>query len=90
MKTTLHLTSATQMELPKDFCARKKIGKGSALRAVEIGGGIFLKPQEEPTLDELRQVLAEAGSLAGDQSPEEEALVQGLIKEYRVEKRGGK
>jgi hypothetical protein len=87
VKTTLHLTSDTGLQLPKDFCARKRIRKGSALRAIEIGGGIFITPQEEPSIEDLEEVMAQAGSLKQEQTSEEEAFVQNLITEYRVEKR---
>jgi hypothetical protein len=89
MRTTVHLTSETQTELPKEFCSRNKIGKGSTLRAIEIAGGIFLTPQDGPTLAELERVIAEAGSHDHEQTPDEAALVERVIEECRASRRNG-
>jgi len=44
-------------------------------------------PIAEPTEEELREVLASAGSLARRQTSKEEEVVQPAIRDYRKEKR---
>ena len=87
MTTTISVTTKRQVVLPKDFCERKKIKPGTALRVTEVGQGLYVTPISEPTEEELKQVLASAGSLTRKQSLEEEQMVGQIIKEYRQEKR---
>ena len=87
MTTTISVTTKRQVVLPKDFCERKKIKAGTALRVTEVGQGLYVTPISEPTEEELKQVLASAGSLTRKQSLEEEQMVGQIIKEYRQEKR---
>ena len=76
--------------LPKRFCERKKIGPGTALRVTEVGNGLYVTPIAEPTEKELKEVIACAGSLRRRQTPDEDGMVQGVIAEYRAEKRSRK
>lgn len=58
-----------------------------AVRVTEVGEGLYVTPIPEPTEQELREVIAAAGSLRRSQTSEEEAMVQQVIDEYRAEKR---
>ena len=87
MTTTVNVRTKGQMELPEDFCRRKKIKAATALRVTEIGGGLFVTPLGEPTEKELREVIAAAGSLTRRQTAAEEAEVQNLVASYRAEQR---
>lgn len=73
--------------MPKEFCQRKKIKPGTALRVTEVGAGIYVTPVPEPTAHELKEVIAAAGSLTRRQTAAEEAMVQEVIAGYRAEKR---
>ena len=75
------------MELPEEYCRRKKIKPGMALRVTEVGDGLYVSPVPEPTEKELKQVIAAAGSLTRRQTPEDEEMVQRVITDYREEKR---
>ena len=86
MTTTVNVSPKGQVELPEDFCKRKKIKPGTALRVTEIGDGLYVTTLPEPTEKELREVVAAAGSLTRRQTPEDEALVESVIAEYRAEK----
>lgn len=46
-----------------------------------------MTPLPEPSERELREVIAAAGSLNRTETPEDEAMVQRVIAEYRKEKR---
>ena len=87
MTTTVNVRSKRQLELPKDFCERKKIKPGTALRVTEVGDGLYVTPVAEPTEKELKEVIAAAGSLTRRQTPENEDMVQKVIADYRAEKR---
>ncbi len=87
MTTTISVSTKRQVVLPKTFCERKKIKPGTALRVTEVGNGLYVTPIAEPTEKELKEVIASAGSLARRQTPEEEDMVRGVIREYRREKR---
>jgi hypothetical protein len=87
MTTTINVSPKRQMELPKDFCERKKIKPGTALRVTEVGDGLYVTPLPEPTEKELPEVIAAAGSLRRRQTAEEEEIVQQVITDYRAEKR---
>lgn len=87
MTTTVRVSTKRQVVLPKDFCERKRIKSGTALRVTEVGDGLYVTPIAEPTEKELAEVLANAGSLTRRQSPEEEAMVQGLVRERRAAQR---
>ena len=87
MTTTINVSPKRQVELPKDFCERKKIKPGTALRMTEVGDGLYVTPLPEPTEKELREVIAAAGSLTHRQTPDEEEMVQQVIANYRAEKR---
>ena len=87
MTTTINVSPKRQVELPKDFCERRKIKAGTALRVTEVGDGLYVTPLLEPTEKELREVIAAAGSLTRRQAPEEEAMVQQVIADYRAGKR---
>ena len=90
MTTTISVTTKRQVVLPKRFCERKKIKPGTALRVTEVGEGLYVTPIAEPTVQELKEVIACAGSLARRQTPGEAKLVQDLIAEHRAERRAGK
>lgn len=87
MTTTVNVSPKRQVELPKDFCERKKIKPGTALRVTEVGEGLYVTPLSEPTEKELRQVIAAAGSLTRRQTREEAEMVQRTIADYRAGKR---
>ena len=87
MTTTVSVSTKRQVELPKDFCERKKIKPGTAMRVTEVGDGLYVTPLPEPTESEMRKVIAAAGSLTHSQTPEEEEMVRQVIAEYREEKR---
>ena len=87
MTTTISVSTKRQVELPKDFCERKKIKPGMALRVTEVGDGLYVTPLPEPTEKELREVIAAAGSLAREETPQDEQMVQQVIAEYRAGQR---
>jgi bifunctional DNA-binding transcriptional regulator/antitoxin component of YhaV-PrlF toxin-antitoxin module len=87
MTTTISVTTKRQVVLPKNFCERKKIKPGTALRVTEVGEGLYVTPISEPTEAELKKVLTKAGSLKRPQAPEEEEMLGQIIQEYRQEKR---
>jgi bifunctional DNA-binding transcriptional regulator/antitoxin component of YhaV-PrlF toxin-antitoxin module len=87
MTTTINVLPKGQVELPKDFCERKRIKPGTALRVTEVGDGLYVTPLPEPTEKELREVIATAGSLTRRQTPEEEEMVQQTIADYRAGRR---
>ncbi len=87
MTTTISVRTRRQVVLPKTFCDRKKIKPGTTLRVTEVGEGLYVTPVTEPTEEELKQVLASAGSLARHQTREEEETVQQMIRDYRDQKR---
>ncbi len=87
MTTTISVTAQGQLALPKDLCERKQIKPGMALRVTEVGEGLYVTPIPEPTEDELKEVIAAAGSLLRQQTAEEEAMVEQVIAEYRAGKR---
>jgi AbrB family looped-hinge helix DNA binding protein len=87
MTTTISVSTKRQVVLPKRFCERKKIKPGTALRVTEVGDGLYVTPIAEPTEQELKEVIACAGSLRRPQTPGEEELVRDVIAEYRAEKR---
>jgi hypothetical protein len=57
------------------------------LRVTEVADGLYVTPIAEPTEQELKEVIASAGSLPRRQTPAEEELVQELITQHRAEKR---
>ncbi len=87
MTTTVNVSRKGQLELTQEFCRRKKIKPGTALRVTEVGEGLYVTPVPEPTEDELREVLATAGSLTQAQTPEDEQMVRQVIADYRQQKR---
>ena len=87
MTTTISVSQKGQVELPEDFCRRKKIKPGTALRVTEVGDGVYVTPVPEPTENELKEVIAAAGSLARRQTSTDEEMVRQVIADYRVEKR---
>jgi bifunctional DNA-binding transcriptional regulator/antitoxin component of YhaV-PrlF toxin-antitoxin module len=87
MTTTINVSPKRQVELPKDFCERKKIKPGTALRVTEVGDGLYVTPLPEPTEKELREVIAAAGSLTRRQTSEEAEMVQQVIADYRAGQR---
>ena len=87
MTTTISVRQQGQLELPEEFCRRKKIKPGTALRVTEVGDGLYVTPVPEPSEKELREVVAAAGSLTRRQTPEEEEMVRQVIAEYREDKR---
>jgi AbrB family looped-hinge helix DNA binding protein len=86
MTTTISVTTKRQVVLPKRFCERKKIKPGTALRVTEVGDGLYVTPIAEPTEQELKAVIACAGSLRRRQTPDEEEWVREVIAEHRAEK----
>jgi hypothetical protein len=87
MTTTISVSPSRQVELPKDFCQRKRIKPGTALRVTEVGDGLYVTRVPEPTEKELREVIAAAGSLTHRQTPEDEEMVQQTIADYRAGRR---
>jgi hypothetical protein len=53
----------------------------------EVADGFYVTPIAEPTEQELKQVIACAGSLRRPQSPAEEQAVQEVIAEHRGNRR---
>jgi bifunctional DNA-binding transcriptional regulator/antitoxin component of YhaV-PrlF toxin-antitoxin module len=87
MTTTVNVSQKGQMELPEEFCKRKKIKPGTALRITEVGEGLYVAPVPEPTEKELKEVIAVAGSLTRCQTPDDEQMVESVIAGYRSQKR---
>ena len=87
MTTTISVTAKGQLALPRDLCERKRIKPGMALRVTEVGEGLYVTPIPEPTEQELKEVIAAAGSLTHQPTAADEAMVQQVIDEYRAEKR---
>lgn len=87
MTTTVSVLPKGQMDLPEQFRKRKKIKTGTALRVTEVGDGLYVTPLPEPTEKELQEVIAAAGSLTRRETPDDEAMVQEVIADYRHEKR---
>jgi len=87
MTTTISVRQKGQLELPEEFCRRKKIKPGTALRVTEVANGLYVTPVPEPSETELREVVAAAGSLTRRQTPEDEEMVRQVIAEYREDKR---
>jgi len=87
MTTTISVSPERQVELPKEYCRRRKIKPGTALRVTEVGDGLYVSPVSEPTEKELKEVIAAAGSLTRRQTPEDEKMVRQVIADYRAERR---
>jgi hypothetical protein len=87
MTTTINVSPKGQVELPPDFCRRKKIKPGMALRVTEVGEGVYVMPLPEPSEKELKEVMAAAGSLTRRQTPADEAMIEQAIADYRAKKR---
>ena len=87
MTTTISVTTKRQVVLPKTFCDRKNIKPGTALRVTEVADGLYVTPIAEPAEQELKEVIASAGSLRRRQTPAEEQLIQDLITEHRGRRR---
>lgn len=87
MTTTISVKAKGQLALPKEFCQRKHLKAGMALRVTEVGEGLYLTPIPEPTEAELKQVMAAAGTLLQPQTADEEELVEREISVYRSEQR---
>ena len=87
MTTTINVSANGQVGLPEEFLRRKKIKPGTALRVTEVGEGLYATRIPEPNEEELRAVMAAAGSLTHAQTAAEEELVHLVISEVRAEKR---
>jgi bifunctional DNA-binding transcriptional regulator/antitoxin component of YhaV-PrlF toxin-antitoxin module len=87
MTTTISVSEKGQVKLPEDFCRRKNIKPGTALRVTEVADGVYVTPIPEPTQQELNEVIAASGSLARRQTAAEEQMVDEMIAQYRTEKR---
>jgi bifunctional DNA-binding transcriptional regulator/antitoxin component of YhaV-PrlF toxin-antitoxin module len=87
MTTTISVSPKGQVELPEEFCKRRKIKPGTSLRVTEVGNGVYVTPVPEPTEKELREVIAAAGSLARHETRADQEMVQEIIADYRVGKR---
>ena len=87
MTTTISVSTKRQVVLPKSFCDRKKIKPGTTLRVTEVGEGLYITPIAEPTEQELKEVIASAGSLTRRQTADEAQLVRKAIADYRSERR---
>ena len=72
------------MELPEEFCKRNKIKAGTALRVTEVGGGLYVAPVAEPSIKDLKSVIAAAGSLFACETLEDEEMVRQAITQYRM------
>ncbi len=90
MTTTISVTTKRQVVLPKRFCDRKNIKPGTALRVTEVADGLYVTPLAEPTEQELKEVIACAGSLRRRQTSAEEQLVQDIITEHRTRRGSSK
>lgn len=87
MTTTISVSTKRQVELPEEYCRRKKIKPGTALRVTEVGEGLYVSPVPEPTERELKEVIAVAGSLTRRQTPQDQEMVRKIIADYREQKR---
>ena len=87
MTTTINVSTKRQVVLPKKFCERKKIRPGTALRVTEVGAGLYVTPIAEPSEQELREVIMQAGSLTRPQDSREEEMVRKTVAEYRAASR---
>ena len=87
MTTTISVKAKGQLALPKEFCARKHLKAGTAVRVTEVGEGLYLTPIPEPTEEELQQVIAAAGTLLRPQTAAEEEMVEREIAACRAERR---
>ena len=87
MTTTINVTPRRQLALPEEFCRRKRIKPGTALRVTEVAEGLYVTPIPEPSEKELKQVIAAAGSLTRPPTAEDEQRVQRAIVSFRAEKR---
>ena len=87
MTTTVNISRKGQMELPEEFCKRKKIKPGTAVRVTEVGEGLYVTPLSEPSEQELKKVVASASSLTRHQTAEDEEMVRRVVAGYRQEKR---
>ena len=87
MTTTINVSPQRQVELPREFCKRKKIKPGMTLRVTEIGDGLYVSIVPEPTEHEFKEVIAASGSLTRRQTPKEEEMLREVIADYRDEKR---
>jgi len=85
--TTISVSTKRQVVLPKSFCDRKKIKPGTTLRVTEVGEGLYITPIAEPTEQELKEVIASAGSLTRRQTADEAELARKAIEDYRSERR---
>ena len=88
MTTTVSVLPKGQVRLPEEFRRRKKSSRAWALRVTEVGYGLYVTPLPEPTEQELREVIAAAGSLARRQTPEDGKMVQRTIANF-AKKNGG-
>jgi AbrB family looped-hinge helix DNA binding protein len=86
MTTTISVSTKGQVILPKHFCDRKRIKPGTALRVTEVGDGLYVTPIPEPTEQEIRNVIARAGSFTRRQTSAEEAMVERMIGDHRAQK----
>jgi bifunctional DNA-binding transcriptional regulator/antitoxin component of YhaV-PrlF toxin-antitoxin module len=77
------------LELPAALRKRRGIAPGMTLRVTEVGDGFYVTRDPDPSMEELRAVLAAAGSLKRSQTPAEEADVLQVIAAYRKEKPRG-
>jgi len=87
MTTTINVSSKGQMALPKAFLKRRKIRTGTSLRVTEVANGLYVTPVLPPTENELRQVIAAAGSLTAPQTAHDEETVRQTIAAYRETRR---
>ena len=83
MVTTVSVSSKRQVVLPKAFCERKKIKAGTSLRVVEIAEGLYVSPVSEPSVKEMNEVVAAAGTFDRPASAAEEQLLKTAISAYR-------
>jgi bifunctional DNA-binding transcriptional regulator/antitoxin component of YhaV-PrlF toxin-antitoxin module len=87
MTTTISLTSKRQCVLPKDFCERKGLKPNSPLRVTEIGGGLYITPVPEPTVEEFEEVVRLGGGPPTKRfTKKDERMLLGVIKNVRAKK----
>jgi AbrB family looped-hinge helix DNA binding protein len=83
---TVTLSSKGQLVIPEVMRKRLKMRRGTKLRLVSVGGDLIVSPIRPPTLQEFEE-LVKAGGPWAEQTPEEEEMVNQMIKESRAKDR---
>jgi len=87
--TTISVSARRQVVLPKEFCERKRIAPGTALRVTESSDGLCLTPILPPTEEEFKAVVRASNTGHGRRrkTAADDKLIADTIKRYREEKR---